>query len=166
MAPAARLCGAPFKKHAARIVLRHNTRLARTCRCSSAVEHPLRKRVVGGSNPSTGTTFTSPAIRETLRDAARDSRCIRAFSVLVTYALALWQRRASAEECLMPVIERLALSLVVVALLLGGASTAFGQDGPPRPTAQPAPPLPVNEAGKPTEGWAVVRYSVRKDGTP
>lgn len=66
----------------------------------------------------------------------------------------------------MPVIERLALSLVVVALLLGGASTAFGQDGPPRPTAQPAPPLPVNEAGKPTEGWAVVRYSVRKDGTP
>jgi hypothetical protein len=34
-------------------------------RRSSAVEHPLRKRVVGGSNPSAGTNF--PRNRDFLR---------------------------------------------------------------------------------------------------
>src|SRR5690606_27596915 len=41
---------------------------------------------------------------------------------------------------------------------------AAAQDGPPRPTAQPAPPQPKNKAGKTVEGWAVVRYSVLANG--
>ena len=34
----------------------------RPCRRSSVVEHPLRKRGVGGSNPSAGTSFCNPKI--------------------------------------------------------------------------------------------------------
>lgn len=65
----------------------------------------------------------------------------------------------------MPVIERMALSILLFASLAWGTQVAIAQDGPPRPTAQPAPPQPVNKAGKTIEGWAVVRYSVLKDGS-
>jgi hypothetical protein len=59
------------------------------------------------------------------------------------------------------------LCLVAIAMLAGTAPFATGQQGlsAPQAISQPDPPLTSNAIGLPTEGWAVVRYSVQKDGT-
>lgn len=57
--------------------------------------------------------------------------------------------------------------IVVFALIAGIAQFATAQQRLIGPTAisQSAPPPGTNAAGKPTEGWAVLRYSVLQDGT-
>ena len=64
----------------------------------------------------------------------------------------------------MSITMRRALSVLAVISFVGVAQHAAAQDGAPRPTAQPAPPQPKNEAGQTIEGWAVVRYSVLANG--
>jgi hypothetical protein len=59
------------------------------------------------------------------------------------------------------------LRVVLFAVIAGTAQFSTAQQRLVGPTAvsQQPPPLTSNAVGLPTEGWAVVRYSVLKDGT-
>jgi hypothetical protein len=59
------------------------------------------------------------------------------------------------------------LSAITIATALVYMPSASAQESfvAPRAVAQPAPPLTTNAIGIPTEGWAVVRYTVLTDGT-
>lgn len=67
----------------------------------------------------------------------------------------------------MRVIVYAATAAVLAGSLVALADTAGAQSAAtaPQPRSQPQPPLPINRSGAPVEGWAVVRYSVLKDGT-
>ena len=57
--------------------------------------------------------------------------------------------------------------ITACAAIVAMSNAAMAQQGlvAPQPANQAQPPLPTNTAGRPTEGWAVVRYSVLADGT-
>ena len=57
------------------------------------------------------------------------------------------------------------LSVALIAAVIAVPGVAFSQTVAPKPLVNEQPEAPTNRFGLPIEGFAIVRYAVRADGT-